>query len=61
MKPAARRMLSRLRQPSTWAALGVLATLAGHRLPPDLVGALPELVGLVCAGLGVALDETGPT
>lgn len=52
-------ILARLREPSTWAALGVLSTVVAAPIPPDLFAAAPSLVALVCAGLGVALDERG--
>jgi|GEM_PF-2630788 len=52
-------VIKRLREPSTWAALGVLSTVAAAPIPPDLIAAAPSLVALVCAGLGVALDERG--
>lgn len=53
-------LAARLREPSSWAALAVLASVAGMHLPPELVGAAPELVGLVAALLGVALPERRP-
>lgn len=50
-------VLARLREPSTWAAVGVLAVLAGRPLPADLVQAAPDLVALLAAGLGITLKE----
>ena len=40
--------MDRLKEPSTWAGLAVLASLFGHPLPADLVSAIPTVV----AGLG---------
>lgn len=53
-------ILKRLQQPSTWAALAGLSLLAGKQLPPELVGAGPDLVALAAGALGVALNEQGP-
>ena len=50
-------MTDRLQEPSTWAALAALAALAGHPVPEDLISAIPALVGLVAAVLGVVLRE----
>lgn len=49
----------RIKEPSTWAALAALASLAGHPLPTDLVAAAPALVCLLASILGVVLNERG--
>ncbi len=51
--------LSRLSEPSTWAALAGLAALAGHGIPADMVSAAPVLAGIVAGSLGVVLNERG--
>lgn len=57
MSPRTAAVVERLREPSTWAALGVLAAISGRYMPPELVTAGPDLVALVCAALGVVLNE----
>ena len=52
--------MARLREPSTWAALGTLAVLAGHPLPEHLGDAGPALAALACALLGITMREGGP-
>ena len=55
-----RAIVRTLRQPSTWAGIAALALLAGKQLPPELVGAAPDLVALAAGLLGITLNEQGP-
>lgn len=57
MSPRTAAVAARLREPSTWAALAVLAALTGRYVPPELTTAAPDLVALVCAALGIVLEE----
>ena len=50
-------VLARLREPSTWSALAVVAAVAGRPFPAGVTEAAPELAGLALAILGAVLPE----
>ena len=55
MNPALKKLFSRMREPSTWAGLGIIAALFG--VPPGTFELLTQ-VGMGVAGLvAVALPE----
>lgn len=49
--------MDRLKEPSTWAGLAVLATLFGHPVPADLVSALPTVVAGLASMFAVVKRE----
>lgn len=52
---------ARLREPSTWAALGALGALAGAQLPEGFAQHAATLAGLIGAAAGVFIPErAGP-
>ena len=50
-------ILARLREPSTWAGLSVIATLAG--VPVAHVDAVGGVVAALCAAVAVFTKEKG--
>jgi hypothetical protein len=46
---------SRLREPSTWIGLSVLATIVG--IPPGTIAVATKVIGAVGAIAGVAIPE----
>lgn len=57
---SASQILARLREPSTYAGIGVIAMLLGKTVPPDLLAALPHLfdaIAIIAASLGVIVPE----
>lgn len=48
-------IINRLKEPSTWVALGVIGTIAG--LPPGTVDAVHAIAGGLLTLLGVFLPE----
>lgn len=49
-------LLNRLREPSTWAGISILAALFG--IPPGTIDLVAQVVGGVAALAAMALPET---
>lgn len=52
-------ILARLSEPSTWAALAVLAGVFGVPLAPESVHGLVQVLAGLAAVAGVAMPESG--
>ena len=54
-------LLNRLKEPSTWAGLGVLLGLFGVKVLPEQLTAIVGVVTAICAALAVFLPEKSTT
>ena len=54
-------LLNRLKEPSTWAGLGVLLSLFGVKVLPEQLTAIVGVVTAICAALAVFLPEKKST
>ena len=54
-------LLNRLKEPSTWAGLGVLLGLFGVKVLPEQLTAIIGVVTAICAALAVFLPEKSTT
>lgn len=50
-------LLSRLKEPSTWAGLGVILGVFGVKVAPEQLTAVIGVVTAICAALAVFLPE----
>ena len=54
-------LLNRLKEPSTWAGLGVILGVFGVKVLPEQLTAIIGVVTAICAALAVFLPEKSAT
>ena len=54
-------ILNRLKEPSTWAGLGVILGVFGVKVAPEQLTAVIGVVTAICAALAVFLPEKSTT